>query len=151
MRINRILTNNKQLIYEFLRCVIAGGIAFSVDFTVLYLSKTMLFPDMGENGIFLAVALGFVSGLTVNYILSFLFVFKQIDEKARQHKIRAYILTSAVALIGLIITELLMYAGMNLFGEEYYLGIKILSAGVVFLWTYIGRKVWIFKGVHYER
>ncbi|MDR2733145.1 MAG: GtrA family protein [Spirochaetota bacterium] len=151
MWINRIITSNKQLIYEFLRYVLVGGFAFGVDILVLYLTRTFLFQDMGHDGILLATAFGFIAGLTVNYILSFLFVFRQIDENVQRHKIRAFVLFALIGVIGLLITEFCMYAGINLFGEEYYLFTKVITAVIVLLWNYIARKLLIFKGAQYER
>jgi len=140
---------HRQLIYEFLRYVLVGGMAFLVDFGVLYLSKTLFFPHMGHTGILLAAALGFTAGLIINYIFSLLFVFKQIDENAKRRKIRSFVLFVIIGIIGLLITELCMYAGVNLFGQKWYLIVKIFTAGIVLLWNYAGRKVLIFKGAGY--
>jgi len=141
--------NHKLLFYEFFRYVLVGGIAFIIDFGVLYLSKTFFFSNMGHTGILLAAALGFTSGLVFNYIFSLLFVFKQIDENVKRRKIRSFVLFVIIGIIGLIITELCMYAGLNLFGQKWYLIVKIFTAGIVFLWNYTGRKVLIFKGAGY--
>jgi putative flippase GtrA len=139
----------RQLLQEFLRYVLVGGIAFIVDFGVLYLSKTLFFSRMGHTGILLAAALGFTAGLVFNYIFSLLFVFKQIDENAKRRKVRSFILFVIIGLLGLLITELCMYAGITLFGQKWYLIIKIFTAGIVLLWNYAGRKVLIFKGAGY--
>jgi putative flippase GtrA len=137
---------HKQLLHEFLRYVLIGGIAFIVDFGVLYLSKTLFFSHMGHSGILLAAALGFTAGLIFNYIFSLLFVFKQIDENAKRRKIRSFVLFVIIGIIGLLITELCMYAGVYLFGQKWYLIVKIFTAGIVLLWNYAGRKMLIFKG-----
>jgi len=136
----------KQLFHEFLRYVLVGGMAFLVDFGVLYLSKTLFFPNMGHTGILLAAALGFTAGLIFNYIFSLFFVFRQIDENAKRRKIRSFVLFAVIGIIGLFITELCMYAGVYMFGQKWYLIVKIFTAGIVLLWNYAGRKVLIFKG-----
>jgi putative flippase GtrA len=136
----------RPLIYEFLRYILVGGLAFIVDFGILYLSKTFLFSALGYSGILLATALGFIAGLVLNYILSFAFVFKQINEKAKQHKIRSFVLFTIIGIIGLLITELCMFAGISLFGQKWYLIIKIITAGIVLMWNYITRKILIFRG-----
>jgi putative flippase GtrA len=140
------ISSSRQLIHEFLRYVLVGGIASIVDFGVLYLFKTLFFSHMGYTGILLAAALGFAAGLVFNYIFSLLFVFKQIDENAKRRKIRSFILFVIIGVIGLFITELCMYAGVYLFGQKWYLIVKIFTAGIVLLWNYAGRKVLIFKG-----
>ena len=142
---------HRQLIHEFLRYVLVGGMAFLVDFGVLYLTKTLFFSYMGHTGILLAAALGFTAGLIFNYIFSLLFVFKQIDENAKRRKIRSFVLFVAIGIIGLLITELCMYAGVYMFGQKWYLVVKIFTAGIVLLWNYAGRKVLIFKGAKLGR
>jgi len=137
---------HRQLFHEFFRYVLVGGIAFLVDFGVLYLSKTLFFPHMGHTGILLAAALGFTAGLIFNYIFSLLFVFKQIDENVKRRKIRSFVLFAVIGIIGLLITELCMYAGVYMFGQKWYLIVKIFTAGIVLLWNYAGRKALIFKG-----
>jgi len=146
-----IVIRHRQLIYEFLRYILVGGIAFLVDFGVLYLSKTLFFSYMGNTGILLAAALGFTAGLIFNYIFSLLFVFKQIDENAKRRKIRSFVLFAVIGIIGLLITELCMYAGIYIFGQKWYLIVKIFTAGIVLLWNYAGRKVLIFKGAKFEQ
>jgi putative flippase GtrA len=149
VQINKRISRYRELFHEFLRYVLVGGIAFIVDMLVLYLSRTLLFSHMGHTGILIATALGFTAGLVFNYIFSLLFVFKQIDENAKRHKIRSFVLFVIIGIIGLLITELCMYAGINLFGEEWYLVVKIFTAGLVLLWNYAGRKILIFKGAGY--
>jgi len=141
----------KQLLHEFFRYVLVGGIAFFVDFSVLYLSRTLFFSHMGHTGILFAAAFGFTAGLVFNYIFSLLFVFKQVDENAKRRKIRSFVLFVIIGIIGLLITELCMYIGIYLFGQEWYLVVKIFTAGIVLLWNYIGRKVLIFKGAGYAQ
>jgi putative flippase GtrA len=148
---DKYIFRHRQLIYEFLRYVLVGGLAFLVDFGVLYLSKTLFFSRMGHTGILLAAALGFTSGLVFNYIFSLLFVFKQIDENAKRRKIRSFFLFAIIGIIGLFITELCMYAGVILFGQKWYLIVKIFTAGIVLLWNYAGRKVLIFNGAGYAQ
>jgi putative flippase GtrA len=142
---------NKQLFHEFCRYVLVGGLAFVLDFAVLYLAKTLLFSHLGPAGILMAAALGFTAGLVFNYIFSLIFVFKQIDEKAKRHKIRSFALFAIIGVIGLLLTELCMYAGVSLFGPKWYLIVKIFTAGIVLLWNYLGRKFLIFKGAELGR
>ncbi|GMO38932.1 MAG: hypothetical protein Ta2F_15310 [Termitinemataceae bacterium] len=104
---------------------------------------------MGTAGILLATAVGFIAGLVFNYIFSLIFVFKQIDENAKQHKIRSFILFTVIGVIGLALTEAGMYGGIRMFGQEWYLVVKIITAGIVLVWNYSARKLLIFKGAKY--
>jgi putative flippase GtrA len=138
------------LCLEFFRYVLVGGGAFLVDIGVLQLSLSYLFQDLTERNILLATALGFIAGLICNYAFSCLFVFQKIDAKARQHKIRAFILFAGIGIIGLELTVLLMHFGILLAGKEQYIAVKIFTAGVVLMWNYLARKILIFKGAEWK-
>jgi putative flippase GtrA len=136
----------RSLLFEFLRYVVVGGAAFFVDFTVLFISKKYLFSAVEiTKGILFATALGFLSGLVFNYIFSIIFVFKNTGEYAKQYKIRSFIVFTAIGIAGLGITEFCMYTGVHLIGQNYYLFIKIITAGIVLVWNYGARKMIIFN------
>jgi putative flippase GtrA len=145
------LSKYKPLVHEFFRYVLVGGSAFIIDFGILYLSKTFLFSALGETGILLAAALGYLTGLVFNYVFSLSFVFKQTSEAAKQHKARSFALFALIGITGLLITELCMFAGISLFGQQRYSAVKIITAGIVLMWNYIARKTLIFKGTKNER
>ena len=132
--------------YEFLRYVLVGGSAFVIDIGILYLARTYLFQSLATTGILLATACGFIAGLVYNYTLSIIFVFKNAVETAKAHKIRSFVVFTVIGIIGLVLTELMMFAGVRIAGERFYLAVKIVTAGVVLLWNYIARKVFVFKG-----
>ncbi|MDR3158228.1 MAG: GtrA family protein [Zoogloeaceae bacterium] len=140
------------LLLEFSRYALVGGGAFLVDVSVLELTLRYIFSDLAINtGILLATASGFIAGLICNYIFSCIFVFQKIDAKAKQHKTRSFILFAIIGVIGLGLTELLMYIGIHhLIGPDWYLAIKIFTAGVVLLWNYLARKILIFKGAEWK-
>jgi putative flippase GtrA len=105
---------------------------------------------MEQAGILLAAAFGFIAGLIFNYIFSLIFVFRHTNENAKQHKIRSFILFTVIGVIGLLITEVCMFAGIHIFGQKWYLAVKIITAGIVLMWNYIARKILIFKETKYE-
>jgi putative flippase GtrA len=146
-----LVLRGQEVLPEFLRYVLVGGLAFIIDFGVLHLSKTLFFSHLEHVGILLAAALGFTAGLVFNFIFSLLFVFKQRAENAKRHKIRSFALFAIIGLIGLLITEFCMYAGVCLFGAEWYLIVKMFTAGIVLIWNYVARKVLIFKGAGYAQ
>jgi putative flippase GtrA len=75
-----------------------------------------------------------------------IFVFKNIDEKAKQRKFFSFAVFAIIGIAGLCITELCMYAGVRFLGQERYLPVKIATAAVVLMWNYLARKFFIFKG-----
>ncbi|MDR2552392.1 MAG: GtrA family protein, partial [Treponema sp.] len=136
----------KPLIHEFSRYFLVGGLAFALDFGIFYLSGKFLFSLWAEKGILLAAALGFTAGLVFNFVLSFIFVFKNIGETAKQHKIRSFVLFVLIGITGLVITELCIFAGMRIIGQEWHIIIKIISSGIVLVWNYAARKFLVFNG-----
>jgi len=136
----------KQLLYEFLRYMLVGGGAFILDITVLYLTKTFIFYKLGHIGILLATAISFICVQIFNYIFSMIFVFKQIDERAQKNKLRSITIFIIISISGLLLTEICMHIGMIVFGEEWYLAVKAVTSWIVFMWNYIGRKIFIFRG-----
>ena len=138
--------NIKGVALEFFRYVLVGGSAFLIDAGTLYLVQTYLLYPWGKTGILISTAIGFTVGLIFNYILSNLYVFKKIDDKVKKQPMRSFIIFAVIGVIGLILTEIGMYAGVELCGEKYYMFVKVVVAAVVLLWNYIARKVFIFKG-----
>ncbi|MEQ8198812.1 MAG: GtrA family protein [Clostridiaceae bacterium] len=133
-----------ELLREFCRYLLVGGTAFLVDLALLYLFKNYVLFNWAETGVYISTAIGFIGGLIYNYILSLFFVFESAKEKNRGKSIEAFIIFSAVGVIGLFLTEIGMYVGIELL-EINYLIVKFLVAGIVLFWNYCGRKVLIFK------
>lgn len=75
--------NNKAIFKEFIRYIFVGGIAFFIDISTLYFFKTKVFLSLGDMGIYISTALGFLTGLIFNYIFSLAFVFKSAKEQKK--------------------------------------------------------------------
>lgn len=153
----------KILIFEFLRYIVVGGIAFLADFGTLYISKEFLFSNMNGN-LYYATAIGFMAGLVVNYILSLKFVFTQKKDLTKGRDLKSFAIFSIIGLIGLGLTELGMHIGcvtikpqldkflvtmggiLGLDLVKYgYLLVKCVVTAIVLLWNYAGRKIIIFR------
>lgn len=132
----------KENIKELLRYIVVGGIAFLVDTGVLQL--TMMAASHWTYKLYLATFFGFMVGLTVNFILSILYVFKNAKEKTKDKKIQTFIIFGIIGVIGLGLTELGMHTGVAVLGFHHLI-VKVFVAGFVMLWNYIARKIIIFK------
>lgn len=133
-----------KLIKEFIRYLFVGGTAFIVDFTLLYIFKTYLFYNLEITGVYISTALGFIGGLIYNYVLSLLYVFESAKENNKGKDIRSFIIFTIIGVVGLILTELGMFVGVELFAINYLI-VKVFVAGVVLIWNYGIRKILIFK------
>lgn len=137
----------KKLIFEFLRYVLVGGIAFLVDSGVLALFRELVLRGGSSIELFICTALGFIAGLVTNYVLSLVFVFKKSENSGNAKSVGGFITFTVVGLVGLGLTELGMYIGVYIFCWHYLIT-KVLVAGLVIIWNYVGRKVLVFSGIN---
>jgi putative flippase GtrA len=134
-----------QVAEEFIRYLLVGGLAFVLDATVLYVFKNFVFEGFGRVGILLSAAIGFIAGLVFNYVFSILFVFNKARERVKGREVLSFAIFALVGVCGLLLTELGMYIGLLVLGDDMYILVKIIVSGVVFLWNFIARKVILFK------
>jgi putative flippase GtrA len=132
-----------KLFQEFSRYVLVGGTAFVLDISLLYLFKNYVFYNL-EHGVYIAAALGFIGGLIYNYILSLAFVFETAKTRNKGKTVSAFVVFSLVGVAGLLLTELGMYIGIEIFAINYLI-VKILVSGIVLIWNYGIRKILIFR------
>lgn len=136
--------NKKVIFNEFIRYTFIGGTAFCIDMLTLYLCKTQVFFYSGNIGIYISTALGFLAGLIFNYIFSLIFVFESAKDENKGRNLFSFFLFFIIGVIGLVLTEIGMYAGVNFFYLDY-LVTKVIVAAIVLMWNYIARKVLIFR------
>lgn len=134
----------KKLCFEFFRYAVVGGISFLADAGTLYFFREWVFRAQTDVELLLCTAFGFLVGLGVNYILSILFVFRKNENKNNGRSLRGFLVFSLIGVIGLGLTELGMYIGTVLL-HGYYLFVKLLVAGLVLIWNYTGRKIFVFE------
>ena len=128
---------------ELLRYGLAGALSFVVDFGLLYVLREYICT--GYAGVYWAAFGGFLGGLAINTFLSVRYVFRApavvADRRGRNVRDVAGIVLVGVA--GLMLTEVGMYAGVDLLQLNYLL-VKLVVTSIVFLWNYLGRKLLVF-------
>ena len=142
---------NKKLIFEFLRYAVVGGISAVIDMGVNFV---MLFYVLGgtkdDRGLVaISVAAGFIVGLLVNFILSNIFVFNKEEQKEKGRTTKAFLIYALVGVIGFGLTEVLTIIGTHFIGNGgiWYLALTCFVKGVVLVWNYVGRKIFVYRGV----
>ena len=141
---------NKNSLFELIRYCIVGAVAAVIDLLVLSLLIEYIFA--GEKTgwpLTISTAAGFMSGLICNYVLSMLFVFVSKEQKeANQKRVKTFVLFGMVGIIGLILTEILMHLGMTFVSKEgfWYVLLSCVVKGIVMIWNYVGRKIFVYKG-----
>ena len=156
----------KQLLAEIFRFLLVGGGATVVDYLVFWLFDGVIFPVISPNAngglqtlyLTLATALGFCAGLTVNWILSVRFVFRNVTNEAEVRTKKSFLVFTVIGVIGLVITEVGMLGlvavlpEFALFKTTTFMGVtwakwlaKAIMTAIVLVWNYVGRKLFVFK------
>jgi putative flippase GtrA len=121
---------------EIFRYTIAGGLAFLIDFSVLYLCTEFLAVHY-----LLSNLLGLVAGLTLTYVLNTQWVFSY-----RRYKRRTtleFTIFSAIVVAGLGLNEALMLLLVSAF-SLHYLYAKIVTTVFVTIFNYFAKKFILF-------
>lgn len=134
----------KKLFFEFMRYAVVGGISFLADAGTLAFFQERIFSAETKSGLYFSTAIGFLVGLIINYLLSIFFVFRKSENRNNGRNLQSFLIFTVVGVIGLGLTELGMYVGTKLLCLHYILT-KILVAGLVLVWNYIGRKIFVFE------
>lgn len=120
---------------QLLRYLFVGGIAFAVDFGVLYLLTSVVGVHYLISNLF-----AFLLGLATNYLLSVRWVFSQ--RKITNRK-KEFVLFGIIGVVGLLLNQLVLW-GLTEWTGLFYLYSKIFATGAVFLWNFLGRRYLVF-------
>ena len=127
----KISKEKEKLLIQIFRFGIVGGIAFIVDYISLIICKEVF----GIN-VLLSAAIAFTISVIVNYILSIYWVF---DVNKENDKKKNFIIFIIFSIIGLGLTELIMWIGTDLIYINYLI-VKIIATAIVMIFNFITRK-----------
>ena len=134
--LNRLFREKTTNIFiQFFRYIFVGGFAFLADAFTLWLCEKWM-------NYMIAAAIAFVVGLAVNYSLSIWFVFSESSKV--KNKVKEFVVYGIIGLIGLLITEGIMYLFTDVFCL-YFLISKIIAAAIVLVWNFAARKVVLYN------
>ncbi len=127
----------KKLIAQFMKFGVVGAIAFLIDFGLLWLLTSIF-------GVYYLVSatISFTVSVIFNYLASMRYVFKHRQDMSRRKEFVIFVILSV---IGLIINNVLMWAGVSLL-NIYYLIVKIFATAVVTVWNFVTRKIFLDAG-----
>lgn len=147
----------KKLIEQILKFGVVGIISFIVDFVITMVVSTVLrtLLHMGTSKAALIGAFfGFVISVIVNYILSMKYVFERRDDMDRKKEFVIFVILSA---FGLVINELIILLCIDVIYNNWLwlqswvndtlatAGSKIVATGVVMVYNFITRKIFLEK------
>ena len=131
----KLSDKHKKIIKQLFRFGIVGGLAFLIDYGLLF-----LLTEVFNIHYLISSVISFIVSLVFNYILSIKWVF-DVTKKQTYKEIIIFIILSV---IGLGINQLIMYIGVDIF-EIYYMLVKIGATIIVMIWNFITRKIFIEK------
>ena len=118
-----------------------GGVSALVEWTV-FSALEYLF----DLPYLLATVMAFLVSTSTNWFLGRKYTFKDSGYKGK--KITEIVLVFLVSAIGLIFNLALMYMFVSVLKMDTNLlksVAKILSTGIVFIWNFLSRKLWIYR------
>jgi len=127
---------NKTSLFEAIRYTLASIVALAVDTSILFALHSAL-----DVPVLWATAVGFFSGILVIYVLSIkhVFQFRRIEDTPAQELFWFWL----SGFIGLLLTVFSIWMLSEHF-QFPLLGAKILTAGFVFAFNFIFRKLFLF-------
>ena len=124
----------KKLLVQMIKFGGVGALCFVIDFAILH-----VLTDYVHLHYLWSAAIAFSVSVVVNYILSIRFVF-QVNPN--NHKIRVFLVFLISSIVGLGLTELLMWLGVDVLSINYMLT-KIGATAVVMVYNFITRKMFL--------
>ena len=124
----------KKLINQILKFGVVGGIAFVIDYGILFLLAKVI----GLNEL-ISAAISFIISLTFNYFLSTKWVFE-----AKKQTPKEVIIFVLLSVVGLGINEVLIYLGTKKLGIDVMI-VKLFATAIVMVYNFITRKLILEK------
>ena len=130
----KVSKKTENLLIQIFKFGIVGGIAFLIDYVVLFCCKEFI-----GLSVLLSAAIAFTVSVIYNYIASVKWVFDVNKEKSAKKNFVIFIILS---IIGLIITEIIMWIGSDIMKINYLI-VKIIATAIVMVFNFITRKMFL--------
>jgi dolichol-phosphate mannosyltransferase len=130
------LSYEKNVIKEFFKFAIVGGLGTLVNIAILYL----LTEKAGVYYMFSAI-FSFIIAMTSNFILNKVWTFK---ENIKLNAGKKYLQFGLVSVSALLVNLLFLYLFTEIFGI-YYIISQILAIGLALIINFLGNKIWTFS------
>lgn len=121
-----------NLFVQLFRYAFVGGASFIVDFGLLF-----VLTDACNLYYLLSATISFIAGLVTNYLLGTAWIFKH---SKIQNRSLEFFLYAIVGVVGLLLNNALLYVFTTMLGI-YYLVSKLITAAIVMLWNFFGRRL----------
>jgi len=125
---------NNKLLLQIFKFIIVGGIATIIDWIIYYILVKHIKMDPLIGNI-----ISFSISVIYNFTASVKWVFNVNENKSKKKMFIEFIVFS---IIGLLLTELLLWIGIHLLGQNEIM-IKIISTAIVMVFNFITRKLFL--------
>lgn len=147
----------QSLLAQIMKFAVVGGLSFIIDFAIytaiLLVFKGRVAPEHEKALALVAAFFGFTISLIFNYISSMRFVFTHDENMDRR---REFIIFAVLSIIGLVLNEVIILGVLAVYDNVGFLqnGFlwdikewvgKIFATGIVMVYNFITRKIFIEK------
>lgn len=145
----------KKLIEQILKFGVVGALCFVIDFVITMALSSVLrgwFSMETSEAALIAAFFGFVISVIVNYLLSMKYVFVRKEDMDRRKEFIIFVILSA---IGLVLNEAIIKISLDVVYENWVwlrnfagptlatAGAKIVATGVVMVYNFVTRKIFL--------
>ncbi len=122
----------KKLLAQFVKFGIVGVIAFAIDYGLLVVLTEVFHIDY-----LISATISFTAAVVFNYLASMRYVFTHKEGMSRR---REFIIFVLLSIAGLLINNLMLWAGVELLSVDYRIT-KLVATAVVMVWNFVTRKL----------
>ena len=122
------------LVKQILRFGVVGFLCFGVDYGVM-----VALTELAGINYLISCGISFCVSVVVNYILSITIVFQA---KKDANKVKEFTIFVVLSGLGLLLNQLIMWVSVDIIGI-YYMLAKIIATGIVMVYNFISRKIFI--------
>lgn len=116
---------------------VVGFIAFFIDYGLL-----AFLTEVFDVNYLVSATISFTVSVVFNYLASMRYVFTHKEDMSRR---REFVIFVTLSVIGLVINNACMWAGVELLGVHYLIT-KIFATAVVMVWNFVTRKIFLDGG-----
>ena len=126
-----------KLVQQFMKFGVVGVIAFVIDYGLM-----VALTELAGVNYLISATISFTVSVVFNYLASMRYVFTHKQGLSRR---REFVIFVVLSVIGLLINNLCMWAGVELLGVHYLI-VKIFATIVVMVWNFVTRKKFLDAG-----
>ena len=130
----KVKDKTKNLLLQMFKFLLVGGLAFIIDYVTLIICK-----EVFNINVLISAAIAFTVSVIFNYVLSVTWVF-DVDKKKSKKK--NFIIFIVFSIIGLGLTELIMWFGVDILKISYLI-VKIIATAIVMIFNFVTRKLFL--------